>query len=82
MHIMFDFSCYICIFQGTLSLSVAVVYSVMEKFDRRNTYQYKLSDSNFDELRNLADFLVDGHRTTFKKAYGNLLGVLSTREDT
>ena len=53
----------------------------MEKTDRRNTYQYKLRDSKFDELRKLNDFLVDDYRVAFKKDYGNLLGVLDTRED-
>lgn len=40
-------------------------------------YHYK-----FDELRKLSDFLVDDYRVAFKKAYGNLLGILATREDT
>ena len=62
-------------------MSVAIVNSIMEKTDRRNTYQYKLRDSKFDELRKLSDFLVDDYRVTFKKAYGHLLGVLATRED-
>lgn len=54
----------------------------MEKIDQRNTYLYKLRDSKFDELRKLGDFLVDDYRVAFKKAYSNLLGVLTTREDT
>lgn len=54
----------------------------MKKIDRRNTYQYKLRDSKFDELRKLSDFFVDDYMVAFKKAYGNLLGVLDTREDT
>lgn len=54
----------------------------MGKFDRRNTYQYKLRDSKFDELMKIGDFLVDDHMVAFKNAYGNLLGVLPTKEDT
>ncbi|XP_050877203.1 uncharacterized protein LOC127080963 [Lathyrus oleraceus] len=67
---------------GTINLSVVVVYPDLEKFDKRNTYQYKLRDSKFDELRKLGDFLIDDHKMAFKKAYGNLVGVLSTKEDT
>lgn len=63
-------------------MSITVVYPVMEKSDRRNTYQYKLKDSKFDELRKIGDFLIDDHMMAFKKEYGNLLGVLSTKEDT
>lgn len=54
----------------------------MEKSHRRNAYQYKLKDSKFDELRNIGDILIDDHRMALKKAYGILLGVLSTKEDT
>ncbi|KAI5391234.1 hypothetical protein KIW84_076180 [Lathyrus oleraceus] len=67
---------------GTISMSVAVVYPFMEKSDKMNTYQYKLRESKFDELRKLGDFLIDDHMLTFKKTYGNLLVVLSTKKDT
>ncbi|XP_050889301.1 uncharacterized protein LOC127094519 [Lathyrus oleraceus] len=63
------------------TVSVAIVSAVMEKTYRRNTYQYKLKDSKTDELRKLGEFLVEDYRVAFKKAYGNLLGVLSTKED-
>lgn len=65
-----------------LKLSVAIVSAIMEKRDRRNTYQYKLRDSKSDELRKLSEFLVEDYRVAFKKAYGNLLGIQATREDT
>lgn len=58
-------------FSEIISLALEVVHTVMEKYDRRNTYQYKLRESKFDELNKLI----------FKKAYGNLLGVLLTKVD-
>lgn len=64
-----------------LQLSVDIFDSVMEKTVRRNTYQFKLRDSKFDELGKLSDFLVEDYKVAFKKDYGNLLGVLATRED-
>lgn len=56
-----------CIFQGTISLSFAIVHLIMEKSDRRNTYKYKLRESEFDELRKLGDILIDDHKSAFKK---------------
>ncbi|KAI5387822.1 hypothetical protein KIW84_073786 [Lathyrus oleraceus] len=53
----------------------------MEKFDRRNTYQYKLKESKFDELKNLGSLLIGEHKDVFKRAYGSLLGVLMTKMD-
>ncbi|XP_050914797.1 uncharacterized protein LOC127129703 [Lathyrus oleraceus] len=53
----------------------------MDKTDQRKTYQYKLKDSKVDELRKLNEFLTEDYRVAFKQAYGNLLGVLSTKED-
>ncbi|XP_050919747.1 uncharacterized protein LOC127137319 [Lathyrus oleraceus] len=67
-------------FQGP-TVSVAIASAVMEKTYRRKTYQYKLRDSKVDELRKLSEFLVEDYRVTFKQAYGNMLEVLSTKED-
>lgn len=54
----------------------------MEKSNRRNTYQYKLRESKLDELKKLGGILIDYHKDSFKKTYGNLLGILLTKEDT
>lgn len=54
----------------------------MEKSDKRNTFQYKLREPKLDELRKLGAHLVEDHRDIFKKAYGKLLGILFTKEDT
>ncbi|XP_050892585.1 uncharacterized protein LOC127098119 [Lathyrus oleraceus] len=54
----------------------------MHKYDRRNTYQYKLRECKLDELKNLRALLIGDHRDAFKKACGNLLGFLLTKEDT
>lgn len=62
-------------------MSVAIVSSVMEKTDRRSTYQYRLRDSKSDELRKINEFMVEDYGVAFKKAYGNLLRILDTRED-
>lgn len=40
-----------------------------------------MRDSKVDELRKLSEFLAEDCRVYFKQAYGNLLGVLSTKED-
>lgn len=53
----------------------------MDKTDQRKTYQYKLRDSKVDKLRKLSEFLTEDYRVAFKQAYGNLLGILSTKED-
>lgn len=53
----------------------------MEKSDRRNACKYKLRESKFDELKKLWDLLICDHRISFKKEYGNLLGVMLTKED-
>lgn len=68
-------------FQETINFSFEVVHSVMEKVDRRNTYQYKLRESKFDELRKLGSLLIGEDKDIFKRAYGNLLGVLMTKVD-
>lgn len=68
-------------FQEIVSLSLEVVHYVMEKFDLRNTYQYKLIESKFDEFKKLGSLLVGDHNDVFKKAYGNLLYVLLTNVD-
>lgn len=70
-----------CIFQGIFSLSFVIVHPVMDKSDRRNTYQYKLIDSKLDQLKKLGALLIGDHGNAFKKEYGNLLGVLLTKED-
>lgn len=62
-------------------MPVAIVSATMDKTGRRKTYQYKLRDSKVDELRKLSEFLIEDYRVAFKQAYGNLLGVLSTKED-
>ncbi|XP_050918457.1 uncharacterized protein LOC127135871 [Lathyrus oleraceus] len=53
----------------------------MEKFDQRNTYQYKLRKSKFDELKKLGSLLVCEKKYVFKRDYGNMLGVLMTKVD-
>ncbi|XP_050889442.1 uncharacterized protein LOC127094682 [Lathyrus oleraceus] len=63
------------------TVPVASVSAAMDKTDRRKTYQYKLRDSKVDELRKLSECLTEDYRVAFKQAYGNLLGVLSTKED-
>lgn len=75
-----SFSCYIFIFQGptVVNFYCRLGYG---KDRQKKTYQYKLKDSKFDELRKLGEFLVEDYKVAFKKAYGNLLGVLATRED-
>lgn len=75
--IIFDFSCYICNFQGP---SVCHLHCLLNYGEDRQKEHVSIQ-VKFDELRKLGDFLVDDHRMTFKKAYGNLLRVLSTRED-
>ena len=55
-----------------MNLSLEVVHSVMEKSDRRNTYQYKLRESKFDELKKLGSLLISEQKDVFKRAYGNL----------
>lgn len=59
---------------------VIVKYLVMEKSNIRSTFQYKLREPKLDELKKLGDHLVDDHMDTFKKAYGNLLSILLTKE--
>lgn len=68
-------------FQETINFSLEVVHSVMEKSDRRNAYRYKLRESKFDELKKLGPLLVGKQKDVFKRAYGNLLGVLVTKVD-
>lgn len=68
-------------FKETISLSFEIVHSVMEKSDQRNTYQYKLRESKFDELKKLGSLLVGEQKDIFKRVYGNLLGVLITKVD-
>ena len=70
-----------CIFQGTISLSFAIVYPIIEKFDRTNTYQYELRDSKLYELKKLEALLFGDLRDAFNNAYGNFLGVLLTKDD-
>ncbi|XP_050889046.1 uncharacterized protein LOC127094230 [Lathyrus oleraceus] len=53
----------------------------MEKSYQRNTYQYQLKESKFDELKKLGSLLIGEQKDVFKKAYSNLLGVLMTKED-
>lgn len=53
----------------------------MKESYRRNTYKYKLRESKFDEINNLGSLLIGEQRYVFKKAYGNLLGVLLTKVD-
>lgn len=62
-------------------MPVVIVSAAMDKTDRRKTYQYKLRDSKVDELRKLNECLTEDYRVAFKQAYGNMLGVLSTKED-
>lgn len=62
-------------------MPVAIVSAVMNKTNRRKTYQYKLRDLKVDELRKLSELLTEDFRVAFKQAHGNLLGVLSTKED-
>lgn len=62
-------------------MPVASVSAAMDKTDRRKTYQYKLRDSKVDELRKLSECLTEDYRVDFKQDYGNLLGVLNTKED-
>lgn len=62
-------------------MPVASVSTTMDKIDRRKTYQYKLRDSKFNVLRKLSECLTEDYRVAFKQAYGNLLGVLNTKED-
>lgn len=68
-------------FLGGLIISFVVVHRIKEKSDRRNTYQYKLKDNKFDELKKFGALLTSDHKYAFKKEYGNLLGVLLTKED-
>lgn len=63
-------------------ISFIVDHSIMEKFDRRSTYQYKLRESKLDELKKLGALLIDNHRDAFKKTYSNMLAILLTKEDT
>ena len=53
----------------------------MEKSGRRKTYQYKLRESKFDELKKLGSLFIGEQRDVFKKAYGNFLGVLLIKVD-
>lgn len=69
-------------FSWNLRLPVIMEYLVMVKYDTRNIFQSKLRELKQDELRKLCARLVDDHRDTFKKDYGNLLGTLHTKEDT
>lgn len=62
-----------------MHFSFIVDHSIMEKSDRKNTYQYKLKESKLDELKKLGALLIGDHKDAFKKAYGNLLGVLLTK---
>lgn len=68
-------------FHETISLTLEVVHSVMEKSDRRNTYQYKLRESKFDELKKLGFLFIGEQKDVFKRDYGNMLGVLMTKVD-
>lgn len=62
-------------------MPVTIVSAAMDKTDRRKTYQHKLRDSKVDELRKLSEFLTEDYRVAFIQTYSNLLGVLSTKED-
>ncbi|XP_050909868.1 uncharacterized protein LOC127123709 [Lathyrus oleraceus] len=53
----------------------------MEKYSRRNTYEYKIRESGFDELQKLGFMLIGEQNDVFKRAYGNLSGVLTTKID-
>ena len=68
-------------FQEIISSSLEVVHSIIEKSGKRNTYQHKLRESKFDELKKLGFLLIMEQKDVFKRAYGNLLGVLKTKVD-
>lgn len=69
-------------FYGIHNHLIIVEHSVREKSNRKNIFQCKLKDPKLDELRKLGAHLVDGHKDTFKKTYGNLLSIILTKEDT
>lgn len=50
--------------------------------DRRGFFIYKFVEPQLKTLKGLGTRLVLDHREYFKKAYGNLLGILNTEVNT
>lgn len=62
LHYIINFIFSMCVFYEIHCLSFLIVHPIMEKSDRRNTYQYKLRDSKLDVLNKLGHILIGDHR--------------------